>query len=108
MTIAPAFLVSTVQRTCQQHLYSFRWREGIRCHRRKYESSSCNGIDSGEILSLSSYRFETCNPRSAKITCAAFLPGAIETPGPGWLPEPHKYALATGVLYSPNSGIGRS
>jgi hypothetical protein len=28
--------------------------------------------------------------RSEKIVSAAFLPGAIETPGPGWLPEPHR------------------
>jgi len=31
--------------------------------------------------------FSKSNPKSPKITCAAFLPGAIDTPGPGWLPE---------------------
>jgi len=47
------------------------------------------------------------NPRSPKITWAAFLPGAIDTPGPGWLPELQRYTLGTGVLYWPSSGIGR-
>lgn len=28
-------------------------------------------------------RLPKSNPKSAKITCAAFLPGAMDTPGPG-------------------------
>ncbi len=28
--------------------------------------------------------------RSEQISWAAFLPGAIDTPGPGWLPDPQR------------------
>src|SRR6476469_7698020 len=40
------------------------------------ESGRC-AFKESEIARLKS------NPKSPKITCAAFLPGAIETPGPG-------------------------
>ena len=33
------------------------------------------------------------NFKSESITCAAFLPGAIDTHGPGWFPDPHKYTF---------------
>jgi hypothetical protein len=37
--------------------------------------------------------------RSANIFYAAFRPGAIDTPGSGWLAEPHKYTFGiSGIL----------
>ena len=45
--------------------------------------------------------------KSANIFIAAFRPGAIDTPGPGCLPELHKYTFyIDGILKSDNSGIG--
>ena len=43
-----------------------------------------------DLVALVATTAPKSRPRSEKIVSAAFLPGAIETPGPGWLPEPHR------------------